>query len=219
MSDPNSVIAHLLARHAAYQAEKAREKEQEVKTEHVAKSDKPVKVKASKGEKSPKASKATEEAPKGFSPTIVGRREKIDAATFERRMISVRFVTPEGRHGSRAPDRAEKIQNIADFLGSYVEQEGDTYGTIEQRAYFEVRRQKGQVIVGQDRREVRSAQASVGGFVSGVADAKEKLLASLKGREREAVENMIAAANAGDKDAVAIETARLKSIRQDLATL
>ena len=75
------------------------------------------------------------------------------------------------------------------------------------------------VVAGPDRREVRSAQASVGGFVTGIADAKEKLLASLKGREREAVENLIAATNEGDADAVAIEQARLKSIRQDLASL
>jgi len=210
-----SLIQKMLAKQAAYAAAK----EQEVKIEHVAKSDKPVKVKASKGDKPLKASKATEETPKGFMPTIVGRKVQIGPEEFLLRMRTVRFVTAEGRHGSRSPDRAEKVQAIADFMGSYVESEGDTFGSIELRAMNECRRQRGMVTPGQDRREVRSAQASVGGFVSGVADAKEKLLASLKGREREAVENMIAAANAGDKDAVAIETARLKSIRQDLATL
>ncbi len=214
----DSVIAHLLTRHAAYTAEKARETATE--TTHVAKSDKP--VKAGKGEKSDKpvkASKAPEEAPAGFSPTIVGRREQIGPEEFLLRMRSVRFVSPEGRHLSRSPDRAEKIQTIADFMGSYVEQEGDAFGTIEQRAMIECRRLRGMILVGQDRREVRSAQASVGGFVTGIADAKEKLLASLKGREREAVENLIAATNEGDSDAVAIEQARLKSIRQDLASL
>lgn len=216
----DSVIAHLLARHAAYAAEKAREKSQETTTEHVGKSDKPVKAgKASKGEKSSKPVKATEEAPAGFSPTIVGRREQIGPEEFLVRMRTVRFVSPEGRHGSRSPDRAEKIQAIADFTGSYVEQEGDAYGTIELRAFGEARRQRGMVLVGQDRREVRRAQATIGGFISGVADAKGKLLASLKGREREAVDNLCAADAIGDKDTVAIEQARLKSIRSDLASL
>jgi hypothetical protein len=210
----DSAIAKMLARQAAYNV--AKMQAQETQTVHVGKTDKP--VKATKPVKDKATKPVKDDSSVGFSPTIVGRREKIDAETFLVRMRTVRYVSEEGRHLSRSPDRAEKIQTIADFMGIYSEGDGDAYGTIEQRAMMECRRQRGMVMV-EDRRAVRSVQASVGGFITGIADAKAKLLASLRGREREAVENIIAATHDGDDDAVAIERERLQSIRKDLASL
>lgn len=105
---------------------------------------------------------------------------------------------------NRATDRASKMQAISAFIGYNV---GEPYGPQEDRARFEARKAIHGVTPGTDRTVVRSAQASVKGYVAGMPDNHRKTVLDLVGREH------LAASVMGDMNKIAQDEKRTEGER------
>jgi hypothetical protein len=139
----------------------------------------------------------------------------IDARTF---IISMRG----------AKDRPAKIQAIAAFCGYDTH---EPLGSQEMNAMAKARRVLNPITPGLDRSAVRSAQASLSGYVSGMPDNTGKQIQDLLGREALAARTMgewlkvsqdegrSASERAEASEEIRFEQKRIDSIRQDLKRL